>query len=100
MVNIEKHFTNKKQNRKFRDHQVSTTKSDLKKLLAKLNTIRKIQGNFEKEITKGEKKNNHHSSFRRSIYAKRKIEYGEKISEHNIITLRPKLSNCSKIFLI
>ena len=45
---IEKHFTNKKQNRKFRDHQVSTTKSDLKNM-AKLNTIRKIQGNFEKK---------------------------------------------------
>ena len=95
---IEKHFTDKKQNRRFRDHQVSTTKNDLKKLMTKLKVIKTIKGNFDKKITINEKSNNHDSSFRRGIYAKKKISIGEKITEENIVTLRPKLNNCSKNF--
>ena len=91
---IEKHFTDKKKNRRFRDHQVSITKNDLKKLMTKLEVIKTIKGSFDKKITLNEKKNNHDSSFRRSIYAKKKIGIGEKITEQNIVTLRPKLNNC------
>ena len=53
---IEKHFTDKKQNRRFRDHQVSITKNDLKKLMTKLEVIKTIKGSFDKEITLNEKK--------------------------------------------
>ena len=91
---IEKHFTDNKKDQ-FRDHQISSNKDDLIKLITKLKRVKKIHGELKKEILNNEIKLNHHSSFRRSIYANKEIKKGEVLSAKNILTLRPKGNNCA-----
>ena len=96
---IEVHFTDNKNKKTFRDHQVSMNYHDMKKFVSKVehvkksigktNEIKKLLGKKLKKITKSEIKSKHHISFRRSIYASRIIKKGEYIKESNIKCLRP-----------
>ena len=86
---IEVHFTDNKNRKTFRDHQVSMDYKDMKKFLEKVNKIKKLLGKKFKKITKSEIKSNNHISFRRSIYASKIIKKGEYITERNIKCLRP-----------
>ena len=44
------------------------------------------------------RRNNYNSLQRRSIFAKRDIKKGEKFTEDNIVSLRPKIGICSSQF--
>ncbi len=92
---IEKHFTNSKNNKLFRDHQLSFNKGDLKRFISNLNKINKLLGKHNKEYSEKELKNNYHFLIRRGVYAKKKIFAGEKITKENIETLRPKINTCA-----
>lgn len=86
---IEKHFTDDRENKTFRDHKVSLTCDETRNFLEKAKKIKKLLGSRSKCLTKSEKESQHHISFRRSIYAARDIVKGDKINAQNITCLRP-----------
>jgi pseudaminic acid synthase len=90
VVLIEKHF---KLNRKINSPDkafslIPDQFKDLKKFSLKIHKIL----NYKLQ------KNNYNSFQRRSIFAKRDIKKGEKFSEDNIVSLRPKIGICSSQF--
>lgn len=86
---LEFHFTDNREDKEFRDHKVSLTKNEVKKLILKINNSKVLLGKEEKELLSIEKANNHHISFKRGIYLKKKISKGTKIKEEDLIYLRP-----------
>lgn len=86
---LELHFTDQKENRSFRDHQVSFTKEDIVALKESIENIRILQSNGEKSPTKSELQSGHVKSFRRSLYLKRNIQKGTIVAEADLIALRP-----------
>jgi len=86
---LELHFTDQKEGRKFRDHQVSFTREDIKRLRERIHTIVELKGTFEKKPTASEIENNHHVSFRRAVYPARDIRAGERITHADLTVLRP-----------
>ena len=94
---IEKHFSNNIKKKTFRDHAISLDKILVNKFL---NKIRRISSylDIKKNLTNSEKNQNNLFSFRRSVYAKKDINKNEKLSDKNIICLRPFLNNSSVKF--
>ena len=86
---LEFHFTDTREGKSFRDHQVSLTCDEVKGLRQKLKTIKAIQGNAEKKPLPIEIENGHDISFRRAVYPLRDIEKGETLNETNLTVLRP-----------
>ena len=86
---LEFHFTDTREGKSFRDHQVSLTCVEVKGLRQKLKTIKAIQGNAEKKPLPIEIENGHDISFRRAVYPLRDIEKGETLNETNLTVLRP-----------
>ena len=86
---IEKHFTDKREGKTFRDHQVSLTRDEVQALLTKLRRIEVLKGSSEKSLTPSERAAGHHVSFRRSVYAACSIAAGEIFTEENLTVLRP-----------
>ena len=84
---IEKHFTLSHNFSKFRDHKLSANPSEMKLLVKKIRNIEIMSGNYNKNITRSEKKNKR--SIRRSIAANRKLKIGHTIKESDLIMLRP-----------
>jgi N-acetylneuraminate synthase/N,N'-diacetyllegionaminate synthase len=92
---IEKHFTDRREHRSFRDHQVSLTREEVSDLLAKLRRSECLLGRGEKELTAAEAQAMHEISFRRGLYAGRGIESGEELTHENVVTLRPRVGICA-----
>ena len=92
---IEFHFTDDKENTSFRDHQVSLTCDDVKELHEYIDRIDTLMGSDNKVATEIEKETGHVRSFRRSIYASRLIEKGQRINNEDIISLRPCVDESS-----
>lgn len=86
---LELHFTDQKEGRNFRDHQVSFTREDIKHLRARIRTIAELKGRFEKVPTPSEIENNHLVSFRRAVYPARDIRAGVRITHADLTVLRP-----------
>jgi N,N'-diacetyllegionaminate synthase len=86
---LEFHFTDVKQGRTFRDHQLSLDASDLQSLIRTLDNIVILKGNSEKTPLPIEIENDHPKTFRRAIYPARDIEAGEVLTNANICVLRP-----------
>lgn len=86
---IEKHFTDTREGKVFRDHKVSLTCDEILELMPKLSRISVMKGSAEKRLTSSEREAGHQLSFRRSIYARRNIAEGEILTEDNITVLRP-----------
>lgn len=85
---IEKHFTLAEDKKKsFRDHKLSATPLELKKLIKKLNDIDLMKGNGKKKIEKKESQEILKS--RRSLHTKRKIKKNEILTKDNIFFIRP-----------
>ncbi len=95
---IEKHFTDSRKGREFRDHKISLTRDEVKKILKRMNKITTLKGKFEKDLTTSEYESNHHISFRRSLYAACDIKDGEIFTEENLIALRPFHGICASKF--
>ncbi|MDA9605988.1 N-acetylneuraminate synthase [bacterium] len=83
---IEKHIT---LNNKMRgpDHIASLNIKELPNFIKQLKSVNKLYGSKKKIRTLDEKKNSLH--IRKSIFAKINILKGEKLTEKNLITLRP-----------
>ena len=94
---IEKHFSNNTKLKTFRDHQISLDKKGVNQFLEKINDANKYLNKKEKNLTQSEIKQKNLLSFRRSIYAKKKIKKGQKFTEQNIICLRPYIKSSSSI---
>ncbi len=86
---IEMHFTNSREGKTFRDHQVSFTCDEIKHLIMGMKYIREIQGVSGKQPTNSEIETNHTVSFRRAVYPLRDLPKGTVIDENDITVLRP-----------
>jgi N,N'-diacetyllegionaminate synthase len=86
---IEKHFTDSRDGKTFRDHKVSLTCEELQALLQRLQRIRLQRGAARKRPTASELQAGHRESFRRSVYAGRDIAPGEVLDATNLTVLRP-----------
>ena len=86
---LEFHFTDSRIGKKFRDHKVSLTKKEVKDLIDKLNSMKSFLGESEKKLLEIESENNHHLSFRRGVYLRKKIKKGQNILLKDIVFLRP-----------
>jgi N,N'-diacetyllegionaminate synthase len=95
---VEKHFTNSRDGKTFRDHLIALTKEEVEETLNRMRHIKLLLGDGEKKLTKSEKKSEHHISFRRSIYASQNIKAGEKFTKDNLTVLRPYHGICASQF--
>ncbi len=88
---LEFHFTDRKHDRDFRDHQLSLDSDDLRSLIRSLDEIRTLQGTAVKEPLAIEIANDHPRSFRRAVYPIRDILAGEILDAGNLSVLRPNV---------
>lgn len=86
---LEFHFTDRKEGRSFRDHQLSLDAEDLGSLIRALDDVAALKGDPVKRPLRIEVENNHPESFRRAVYPRRVIEQGEVLTEENLCVLRP-----------
>lgn len=86
---LEFHFTDQKEGRSFRDHQLSLDSDDVQELCRVLDEIRTLKGNPEKSPQPIEIVNDHPRSFRRAVYPSRDIAAGEEFTAENLCVLRP-----------
>jgi len=86
---LELHFTDQREGRDFRDHQVSFLPQELSNLILRIKQIKTLQGDGCKEPTPSEIKSGHVESFRRAMYFKRDMKAGEIIHPDDLIALRP-----------
>lgn len=86
---LELHFTDRKENREFRDHKVSFTSNDIRSLMQKIMSITDLLGDGVKKPMKSEIESGHIKSFRRGLYAKTDLCEGAVIADESIISLRP-----------
>lgn len=86
---IEIHFTDTREGKSFRDHQVSFTCNEIKKLIEKIKKIKIFQGKRIKVPTKSEIGAGHIDSFRRGVYPIRNLVAGTILSEEDLSILRP-----------
>ncbi len=92
---LEKHFTDTREGKNFRDHLISLTKDEVVDFLAALDDVAVLLGDAEKKLTQAEAEVDHHLSFRRSLYACKDIEKGAVFSEDNVVALRPVEGLCA-----
>jgi N-acetylneuraminate synthase/N,N'-diacetyllegionaminate synthase len=95
---IEKHFTDSRDGKTFRDHLIALTKDEIQEALDRMRHIKLLLGQGDKVLTKSEEEAEHHISFRRSIYASRSIKAGELLTEDNLTVLRPCHGICASRF--
>lgn len=86
---LEMHFTDSREGKTFRDHQVSFTKEEVKGLINKISKIKQLQGSPAKVPTSSEINNNHVVTFRRAVYPARNLSAGTIITEDDLTVLRP-----------
>lgn len=86
---LEFHFTDKRQGKSFRDHQVSLTRDEVRTLKQQLEQIPVLLGNSKKRPTAGEIESDHITSFRRALYSQRPLKAGERIQPEDLVALRP-----------
>jgi N,N'-diacetyllegionaminate synthase len=95
---IEKHFTDTREEKTFRDHMIALTNDEVKASLSRMSRISLFTGVNEKKLTNSEREAEHHISFRRSIYASQSIKVGEVLTEDNLTVLRPFRGICASRF--
>lgn len=92
---IEKHFTDTREEKMFRDHLIALTKDEVQETLRKMLRISKFKGDGIKKLTVSEKRAGHDISFRRGIYFSRDMKIGEKICNEDLKVLRPMHGVCA-----
>lgn len=86
---LEFHFTDTREGKSFRDHKVSLTAVEVQALRKKVERIKQLQGNPNKQPLPIEIENGHDTSFRRAVYPSKDIAKGEILDETNLTVLRP-----------
>ena len=95
---LEFHFTDDRKGKIFRDHKISLNPKETGDLIKNISKIKNILGSSIKLPTKREISSKHVKTFRRSIYAKKFIRKGKKISEDDLTVLRPNTGLDSRKF--
>jgi len=88
---IEKHFTDQREGRQFRDHKISLTREEMQELVHKFKKIKELQGTYDKRIMPSEIENECRISFRRAVYPRRDLRAGTLLTREDIISLRPNV---------
>lgn len=88
---LEFHFTDAREEKIFRDHKVSLTRSEVNSLRQRIDKAMVLMGNSEKVPLKIEIDNGHVSSFRRALYLNRDISKGDVVTEDICVALRPNV---------
>jgi N,N'-diacetyllegionaminate synthase len=92
---IEKHFTDTRNGKTFRDHLIALTRDEVQETLSKMLRISRFKGDGIKKLTVSEKRAGHDISFRRGIYFSRDMKIGEKICNEDLKVLRPMHGVCA-----
>ena len=95
---LEFHFTDNREGKTFRDHQVSLTKKEVDGLCKKILRNNVLKGSPTKEPQSSEIASNHIETFRRGVYFKKKMNANTVISEEDIVMLRPNLGTDARDF--
>ena len=88
---IEKHFTDQREGKTFRDQQVSMTRDEMRAFVAKIKKIKELQGAYDKRVMPSEIESGHLVSFRRAVYPRRDLRAGTVLRREDIISLRPNV---------
>ena len=86
---IEKHFTDTREGKEFRDHKVSLTRAEMQEFTEKVRRIHTLKGTGEKCPVPSELEAGHVRSFRRATYPARDLQAGHVLSADDLVTLRP-----------
>jgi N-acetylneuraminate synthase/N,N'-diacetyllegionaminate synthase len=86
---LEFHFTDTRDGRTFRDHQVSLTAAEVGDLKRQLERLPALLGDGVKRLMPCEIETGHVTSFRRAVYSRRPLKAGEPIEESDLVVLRP-----------
>lgn len=86
---LEFHFTDTREGKTFRDHQVSLTRDEVLELGAQIERVTRMLGSGIKVPLDCEVKTGHVTSFRRAAYSRRDLASGELIREEDVVYLRP-----------
>jgi N,N'-diacetyllegionaminate synthase len=86
---VEMHFTDTREGKSFRDHKVSFTCDEIKKLIQGIKNIIVLQGQIIKAPTKSEIDAGHINSFRRAVYPVKNLKKGTILTEEDLTILRP-----------
>ncbi|EMR75103.1 sialic acid synthase [Thermoplasmatales archaeon SCGC AB-540-F20] len=84
---LEFHFTDTRKGKEFRDHKVSLTKPEVKRLISNIKDIKKLKGSSLKKPLEVE--GNHRTTFRRGVYPIRDLKKGTILNESVLVCLRP-----------
>lgn len=95
---LEFHFTDDREGRKFRDHQVSLISEEVKELRAWGDTVAAVLGSEVKAPTDGEVLAGHPVSFRRGLYPARDLPAGHVLSALDLVALRPAVGLLAEDF--
>ena len=95
---IEKHFTDTREGKTFRDHLIALTCHEVQDTLTKMRRLVSFLGSREKKLTKSEEDAEHHISFRRGVYVSRHMQPGEEIRTEDLACLRPMHGICASRF--
>lgn len=95
---LEFHFTDTREGKQFRDHQLSLTAAEVQILIERIKQIRLLQGNSIKVPLPIELENNHLETFRRAVYPLVDIPSGTVITCDMITTLRPNEGIDARMF--
>jgi len=88
---IEKHFTDRREGKEFRDHKISMTRDEMREFIAKIRQIKELQGVYDKRVMPSEIESGHLISFRRAVYLRRDLRAGMVLRRGDIISLRPNV---------
>ena len=86
---LEFHFTDNREDKVFRDHQVSLMPNEVNKLIQDIKKFKLLSGSPNKFPLETEIKNGHIISFRRAVYLNKNLKKGHKVKEDDLIALRP-----------
>jgi len=95
---LEFHFTDEREGKEFRDHQVSLMPKELSELSKKIIKIKELLGDGQKSPTPSEIENDHIRTFRRSVYLATDLKAGDEISEDKLVSLRPNNGIDARMF--
>jgi N,N'-diacetyllegionaminate synthase len=88
---LEKHFTDNRHGREFRDHAVSFEPHELSRFIQDIRLIKELQGDTGKVLSAAEISSKNNETFRRALYLKQDMKIGEVVSKDAIVSLRPNV---------
>lgn len=87
---LELHFTDKREDREFRDHHISVKSDEVPELMDRIRRAETLLGEKKVQVTPSEEESGHVTSFRRAIYAAEGLDEGTELTEENVTVLRPE----------